>query len=723
MRPTISLCMIMKNEEKNLPILLKSVEGMFDEICITDTGSTDNSVEVAKSLGAKVSHFEWIRDFAAARNYSFEQASCDYVMWLDLDDHFLPEDRENFINWRNEAMSLADYWMARYVYASHADGTPACSFSRERVVKRELNNKWKYFIHEGIVPVPGQSVSYTPVWSVTHRRTVEDIIVDKGRNLSIFEAYKGELDARMQYYYAKELYEAGKPMEAYGKFVTALKNESLELHDRILGHQYAGTSAFHCNQYAEAINLAHLGLQLSPQRAEFYNLIADSHIKQNNPLAALPFYQAAKNCNPTNLPDSKMPTALFAQPNLYGEYPMNQVARIYFNQGRFQEALEEAKKCYELYKSDESKALVGEFDKAVAAVNLNEAVDCEDIVLTCPPNIHSSDWDEEMAKTKGMGGSETAAIEVCKSLKKLTGRSVKIFNGRTLPLVSKSGVEYLPISTLNEYMGKNKPKLHISWRHNIECTKARTIAWSHDLIIPGADNTKVYEKIMVLSKFHKRFVKSVQGLPDDKIMVTRNGIMPEKFLGLDLSVKKPSKVVWLSSPDRGLKEAIRVLDKARTKIEDIELHVFYGFDGMYKVGAGKAADELKDMIEARPWITYHGFTQQNTLAESIKDASIWLYPSTYQETFCISALEAIALGIFPIVKDFGALKDTLEEFIDEGMAQLVTRDCKDEEDETFWANLVIDAILEKKWQKIKNVDLGSLSWDAVAKEWAKEFDL
>ena len=94
-RPSISLCIIVKNEEHNLPNLLKSVEGCFDEICITDTGSTDNTVKVAESFGCKVSHFKWVYDFSSARNFNFSQAKSDYIMWMDGDD-FL-ETKEQFI--------------------------------------------------------------------------------------------------------------------------------------------------------------------------------------------------------------------------------------------------------------------------------------------------------------------------------------------------------------------------------------------------------------------------------------------------------------------------------------------------------------------------------------------------------------------------------------------------------------------------------------------------
>lgn len=75
MAATISLCMIVRNEEKVLARCLESVRGCVDEIIIVDTGSSDGTKEIAARFTDKIYDFEWIDDFSAARNYSFEQAT------------------------------------------------------------------------------------------------------------------------------------------------------------------------------------------------------------------------------------------------------------------------------------------------------------------------------------------------------------------------------------------------------------------------------------------------------------------------------------------------------------------------------------------------------------------------------------------------------------------------------------------------------------------------
>ncbi|WP_410993776.1 glycosyltransferase [Bacillus cereus] len=92
---SISLCMIVKNEEYNLDKCLQSTEGIPDEIIIVDTGSADKTKEVALRWTPNVLDFEWINDFAAARNYAFECATQEYIFWLDADDILLPEEQKN----------------------------------------------------------------------------------------------------------------------------------------------------------------------------------------------------------------------------------------------------------------------------------------------------------------------------------------------------------------------------------------------------------------------------------------------------------------------------------------------------------------------------------------------------------------------------------------------------------------------------------------------------
>lgn len=84
--PRISLCMIVKNEAADIAACMESARGAFDEWIVVDTGSTDDTKKIAASLGAKVLDFEWVNDFAAARNCALNAATGDFILVLDADE-------------------------------------------------------------------------------------------------------------------------------------------------------------------------------------------------------------------------------------------------------------------------------------------------------------------------------------------------------------------------------------------------------------------------------------------------------------------------------------------------------------------------------------------------------------------------------------------------------------------------------------------------------------
>jgi glycosyltransferase involved in cell wall biosynthesis len=722
-RPTVSLAMIMKNEQENLPQLMKSVEGCFDEILIADTGSTDDSVAVAEKLGAKIYHFEWINDFAAARNFIFSKVKTDYVCWLDLDD--VLENPEGFKRFRDDAMGLADYWIASYHYSSDATGKPVCSFARERVFRVDRGFKWKYFVHEGVIPNTqyGQvKMDFTPVWAVRHMRTDADLLKDRSRNLSIFETKLSEMDSRMKYYYGKELFEAQRAGDSIQFFGEALKDEKLEMHDRILCMQYLCYAYMQCNQFDKAIEIATTGLVVSPNRAEYYTIIGDCFVKMGRLQDAIPSYSAAKSCIfKAGIPQG-FAGAIFHNEDAYTAYPRNQLARIYANLGDFTKSEAESSEAFERFVSEESKALRDEVRKMkVVSSGYKDAKPCDDIVITCPPQAPYL-WDGEIYRQKSMGGSETACIEMAEWLHKISRRKVKVFNARETEK-TWNGVEYIPCNHLNGYMAANKPFLHIAWRHNFKITDALTYLWCHDLKTPGAEETSHYEKLLCLTPFHKRYAMATQGIPEDKILVTRNGIKPDRFkdgskdtVNPYLAKKNPNKIVFPSSPDRGLDRAMRVLDKVRETYPDIELHVFYGIEHLHKWGHAELQKTLETMMAERPWVKYHGATQQDVLMGHLKEASIWLHPCDFIETSCITAMEMIAAGVYPVTRRLGGLMDTLSKSEKLGMATLLDSDCITESEYKLYIDATLDALNKKKWETVScNPD--EISWESVAKEW------
>jgi glycosyltransferase involved in cell wall biosynthesis len=733
-RPTISLALIAKNEEKNLPRLLDSVKDCFDQIVLVDTGSTDKTKEIAEKYNCDVFDFEWINDFSAARNFAFSKATKDFVMWLDCDDEL--KGREEFIQWRDHAMSYVDMWLATYNYAVDKDKNPIVSFVRERVFKRSLNPKWKYPLHEGITPEIHWSKNYATPWAVNHLRDAEDVAADRSRNIRIIEQMvrDGNIDGRMQFYYGKELYEIGRFQEAIPAFEKAL-TMPIEMHDRVLSLQYAGYAAMAAFDqlkpeltqdrqkfFDKTMDFGHQGIRLDPNRAEFHMLIGDAYLRVNNLQASVPYFAAAKSC----LKNFNTPYegAIYSFRNLYGETPSVQLAKVYAHCGLLDKAKKEAQECIDLYGSEEAKQILSEVSRVSTLTTIkNNQTQTEDIVFTTPPQ-NAYEFDEELYKTRPMGGSETALIQMAKELKQKTGRNVIVFNMRENDLVAESGVEYRSNKRLAEYFSKHKPRTHIAWRHNIKLTEAETFLWCHDLFTPGCESVQNFDKMLCLTPFHKNYVQGLQGISSDKILVTRNGIDPSKFQ-FEKKAKNPNKVVWMSSPDRGLDRAMLVMDEVIKEFPKAQLDVYYGIEHLHKYGPHMAAlaEKLKAMMDERPYVKYHGNTEQTKMYREVSDAVVWSHPNNFIETFCITALECLANGIYPIVRRLGALGDTLREAEASGSATLLDYAWDDASAIEIQANAVKDALHNHSWNTMKEFDLEAHSWSAVASEWVEMMNL
>ena len=133
---TISLCMIVKDEEAVLKRCLESAKEIADEMIVVDTGSRDQTREIAEKEGARVYQFPWIDDFAAARNFSFSQAVMDYCLWLDADDVLLPEDRRRLQKLKESLEPGVDMVMMKYNTAFDSQGKMCIRDSQDTAIWR-----------------------------------------------------------------------------------------------------------------------------------------------------------------------------------------------------------------------------------------------------------------------------------------------------------------------------------------------------------------------------------------------------------------------------------------------------------------------------------------------------------------------------------------------------------------------------------------------------------
>lgn len=264
--PTLGLAMIVRNEQKNLPVCLSSIKGLCDEIVIVDTGSTDGTKEIAKAFGAKIFDFAWIDDFAAARNFSFSNVRSDYIFWLDADDEILPKDLEKLRQVKSRLGSANAYLMV-YDYAQDEYGRSIMEFLRHRIVKNGVGIHWKYPIHECLQFPPNTSMETTDV-VITHRRKGSG---HSDRNLNLLRKAVKDMpdDQRMRFYLAKECYSANLFEEAAKNFEEHIAK--WDFHDSMVhSHVMLGRIYSHLKKEKEAIDISAKGIAIDPRWAEFY---------------------------------------------------------------------------------------------------------------------------------------------------------------------------------------------------------------------------------------------------------------------------------------------------------------------------------------------------------------------------------------------------------------------------------------------------------------------
>lgn len=730
-RPTIALACILKNESHNIGPFLDSIRDCFDEIYMTDTGSTDNSVDILLSNKAKevagcpinVNSFEWCHDFSKARQFCFDQVGShiDFIMWLDLDDCL--GNRDAFIHFRDHTMHCCDMWLAPYNY-SFDNGNPTCVFLRERIVRRSSNFKWHFFLHEGLVADQNKKIRAQSIncWTVDHRRTPDDLKRDGGRNLKIFEANIKQdepLHPRMKYYYGKELYDGSRHLESIEVLREVITKDGLvlEAHDRLMAVQYLSMAYAACEKWAESLQMALQGLQLHPERAEFWILAGDANLKMNRMVQAIPFYEGAKYCAP-----SAMNGMTFTDPSARTVYPSKQLIQIFHATGNIQAIKHESNQLMKFDKAAGEQALrnAEEMEILARGPQAQDLVETNDVVITCPPEFAITDWDENSIKVKGIGGSETACIEIAKFIKLKTGRPVKVFQPRRQAEIMESGVEYIPTSKIREYLFKYKPHTHIAWRHTARLTPAKTYVWSHDLLTQGGEDPSKYDKYIVLSGFHREFTKDLMRIPDDKMVQLSNGIDPSHFI--DKLEKIPNKIIFSSSPDRGLERCIEIVKRVKDEFPDAELHVFYGFENMKNGGLREEAERLEKMIKDHDFVKYHGFVTKLELAKHFKESVVWLYPADFIETFCISAIEALASQTYPLVRNIGSLPYTMKEAIEKGMCTVLDSNASSDSEYDVWARELKVILKQKLWEKI-DISPYNYSWEKAAEGFIQEMGL
>lgn len=203
---TISLCMIVKNEEAVLARCLDSIADLMDEIIIVDTGSTDRTKEIAAKYTKKIYDYKWTNDFSAARNFSFSKASMDYIYAADADEILDTENRDRFLRLKTCMLPEIELVQMKYVTQTEYDTVlNAQKEYRPKLFKRLRTFTWVDPIHETVRLNP---VIFDSDIEILHKPQA----MHSKRDFSIFIksfGHDGQFSPKIRAMYAKELLKTG----------------------------------------------------------------------------------------------------------------------------------------------------------------------------------------------------------------------------------------------------------------------------------------------------------------------------------------------------------------------------------------------------------------------------------------------------------------------------------------------------------------------------------
>ncbi len=773
----IALAMIIKGDDKEAELLdrcLENVSPYVDGIFLSVShkkGEAPNQkvANVGAKYRANVSDFVWKNDFAYARNFNFSHVpkEYDYILWCDADDVF--RGLENLRQIIEENPSV-DAFAFNYLYDFDNYKNPIVVHKKTQVVRNDGCVEWVGKLHEDFRETRSLTVKFVDkLIERMHFTNDERVLVNFKRNIEISqeEVKLKPNDPRSYFNLANSYFGANKLVKAKAAYLKFLKtSESPE--EKYIAHQRLSAVEQKLGNKDSAVEHLQIALGMYPEIPDTYHLLGYLMFENNQLDEAERYLLLGLVMKP------KYHKMIVYNPRDYDYNPMMALAKVYFNKHRPDYALPMLKGCLQIYPDDQNiKGLVEEMEKelrrvekVIEAVKYMETLGDDknkilaeieklspelqshpaicrirnkffvktestgkDIAYYCGETKH--EWNPEMAKTKGIGGSEEAVINLSKEWVKL-GYNVTVFNScGTMPMVC-DGVTYKPYWHFN---AQDKYDYLIAWRsprlvdHNINASKI--FIDLHDVVSAGEFNEKrlkKIDKVMVKTKAHRDLFPNV---PDEKISIIPNG---QDFKLFDKETKKNEYLlVNTSSPDRSMDVLPKLFMKVKKRVPMARLKWAYGweiFDNTFS--NDRKMMDWKERVQKEmevAGIENMGRLSQEECAKLYLEGRILAYPTEFFEIDCISVKKAQACGCMPITTDFAALEESNQFGVK--VHSKKTKDdwnkpyqfhfgIEDEETQNKWVEAVVDELLSplpdtakmKEWAR-------KFSWDLIADNWIK----
>lgn len=269
-----------------------------------------------------------------------------------------------------------------------------------------------------------------------------------------------------------------------------------------------------------------------------------------------------------------------------------------------------------------------------------------------------------------LGGTETGAIRLSEALHQL-GHQVVVFTSVENPPPSEPKYYHL-----SQARGLRAVDVFVAIREWIplvyQIPTRLKLFWTgdapdqvHNFGIGDRRVAKIVHGLLTVSDWHSKVLSEESGYPIDQCFAIRNGIHLPYFPAPDYRLKQP-RLMYASTPFRGLEHLVRLFPQIRAEVPEAELHVFSGFD-VYK-GKTEYSPDVQaryqgvfDALQKMEGVVLRGNVKQAELAAEFGIAKVLAYPNTFKETSCIVVMEAQASGCVPVTSALGALPETVGE--------------------------------------------------------------
>lgn len=315
----ISLCLIVRNEEKRLKHCLQSFLPLTSEIIVVDTGSTDGTKQIAESCGAEVVDFEWIDDFSAARNVALERATCEWVMMVDADDAMRPDDAAAL---KKSLEELDDDVLGVMLPYGGAHG--GRSLYRARIWRRDLNARYVLAVHEYLAPSQEQLKHFVRLdFPIIHTTPAQEFAKSMDRNIAIMKKAleEGSDEPRYLYYMGHDHQSQGDMEEAVKWYTKFVERDDVHTHEKNRAYLRMAQCLRALGDVPGAQNALHDAIDIEPHFIEPHLLMADILQEKGLIEEAIGYAKSATKCR---MPKTYVPL----KTNLYNGYAQKRLEEL-----------------------------------------------------------------------------------------------------------------------------------------------------------------------------------------------------------------------------------------------------------------------------------------------------------------------------------------------------------------------------------------------------------